>query len=397
MKKKKIIFLISLLTVVLTITSIFIYSKKLEITYEPSVEILVNQEIYNIDNIKVKNGKIITDKEKIDTSKPSKKTINFQIKDFFNKTKDFSYELTIKDTEKPIITYNKLIEIEENEQIDLLKNVTVTDNTKEKITPIIEGEYNTAQKGEYKLYYIAKDSSGNIAKEEFTLKVNEKKKSPTETPRQNNITKNATNTTNNNTTPKNNTNSQNQTFTTSKGFKGTTKNGITYIDGYLVVNKTYPLPSTYGNGLTKETLNNFNKMKSAATLEGLNIYLSSGFRSYNTQNNLYNKYVKRDGKKMADTYSARPGYSEHQSGLAFDVNTINDSFTNTPEAKWLANNCYKYGFILRYPKNKSNETGYKYESWHFRYVGEDLAKKLYNNGNWITMEKYFGITSEYTN
>jgi len=125
MKKKKIIFLISLLTVVLTITSIFIYSKKLEITYEPSVEILVNQEIYNIDNIKVKNGKIITDKEKIDTSKPSKKTINFQIKDFFNKTKDFSYELTIKDTEKPIITYNKLIEIEENEQIDLLKNVTV--------------------------------------------------------------------------------------------------------------------------------------------------------------------------------------------------------------------------------------------------------------------------------
>jgi len=286
MKKKKIIFLISLLTVVLTITSIFIYSKKLEITYEPSVEILVNQEIYNIDNIKVKNGKIITDKEKIDTSKPSKKTINFQIKDFFNKTKDFSYELTIKDTEKPIITYNKLIEIEENEQIDLLKNVTVTDNTKEKITPIIEGEYNTAQKGEYKLYYIAKDSSGNIAKEEFTLKVNEKKKSPTETPRQNNITKNATNTTNNNTTPKNNTNSQNQTFTTSKGFKGTTKNGITYIDGYLVVNKTYPLPSTYGNGLTKETLNNFNKMKSAATLEGLNIYLSSGFRSYNTQKNI---------------------------------------------------------------------------------------------------------------
>ena len=81
--------------------------------------------------------------------------------------------------------------------------------------------------------------------------------------------------------------------------------------------------------------------------------------------------------------------------MAIDLNTINDTFHNTPEAKWLANNCYKYGFILRYPKGKTDETGYKYESWHFRYVGVDLASKLYNNGDWITLESYFGITSKY--
>ena len=128
---------------------------------------------------------------------------------------------------------------------------------------------------------------------------------------------------------------------------------------------------------------------------GLNIYLSSGFRSYSTQKNLYNNYVATDSKTNADTYSARPGHSEHQTGLAFDVNQIDNSFDNTNEAVWLSNNCYKYGFILRYPKGKSNETGYMYESWHFRYVGKDLAEKLYNNGDWITIESYFGIESKY--
>lgn len=184
-------------------------------------------------------------------------------------------------------------------------------------------------------------------------------------------------------------------FTTLNGFKGKTVNGLTYIDGILIVNKTYSLPSTYGAGLTSTTRKAFKEMSAAAKLEGLNIYLSSGFRSYNTQNKLYNNYVKRDGQVVVDTYSARAGHSEHQSGLAFDVNQINDTFNNTNEAKWLSDNCYKYGFILRYPKGKTNETGYKYEPWHFRYVGTELATKLYNNGDWITLESYFGITSEY--
>jgi D-alanyl-D-alanine carboxypeptidase len=131
------------------------------------------------------------------------------------------------------------------------------------------------------------------------------------------------------------------------------------------------------------------------------MWVQSGFRSYGTQERLYNNYVARDGKKEADKYSARPGHSEHQTGLAFDVCATNrpcisNEFDNTPEAKWLSDNCYKYGFILRYVKGKENETGYQNESWHFRYVGKDIAKELYNNGDWITLEDYLGVTSEYS-
>lgn len=198
---------------------------------------------------------------------------------------------------------------------------------------------------------------------------------------------------------------------TSKGFIIEIKNGVTYIDGYLVVNKTYPLPSDYVPTGTikdvnsdncqlciiKEAYEAFNKMKSDASNLGLNLWIQSGYRSYNYQKGLYNSYVKRSGQDAADTYSARPGHSEHQSGYAFDLNSISDSFATTKEGIWVNENAYKYGFIIRYPKGKENETGYKYESWHLRYVGVDLASRLYNAGDWITLEDYFGITSEYLN
>ena len=171
---------------------------------------------------------------------------------------------------------------------------------------------------------------------------------------------------------------------------------ITYIDNIMIVNKTYPLPKEYDpKGLTKETKEAMENMFYDAASEGLKIYLSSGYRNYERQKIIYNNYVKKDGVKVADTYSARPGHSEHQTGLAFDVNQIDNTFDNTKEAIWLSNNCYKYGFILRYPKGKEDKTGYKYESWHFRYVGKELAEVLYNNGNWITLEEYFNITSIY--
>ena len=115
-----------------------------------------------------------------------------------------------------------------------------------------------------------------------------------------------------------------------------------------------------------------------------------------SQKYLYNSYVSRDGKEEADTYSARPGHSEHQTGLAFDLNSIDISFADTDEGKWVVDNCYKYGFIIRYPEGKDNITGYIYEPWHLRYVGVDLATKLYNQGDWITLEEYYGIDSKYS-
>ena len=174
------------------------------------------------------------------------------------------------------------------------------------------------------------------------------------------------------------------------------KDGAYYIDDLLIVNKSYPLDKDYKvDGLSKEVLNNFEEMKKDALKLNLNLYISSGYRSYDTQDVIYHRYVSQDGQEKADTYSARPGHSEHQSGLAFDLNTINDAFTQTEEAKWVNSNAHNYGFIIRYPKDKTHITGYKYESWHLRFVGKELASKLYNNGDWITLEEYYNINSKY--
>lgn len=172
------------------------------------------------------------------------------------------------------------------------------------------------------------------------------------------------------------------------------KNGITYVNGILIANKTYALPKTYNPGkLSDEVVEAFNKMKEAASKDNIKLWIQSGYRSYETQEKLYNGYVNKDGISKADTYSARPGHSEHQTGLAMDLNIIDSSFANTKEGKWIAENCYKYGFIIRYPKGKEDITGYMYEPWHVRYVGNDLAGKIYKSG--LTLEEYLGISSKY--
>lgn len=198
--------------------------------------------------------------------------------------------------------------------------------------------------------------------------------------------------------------------TSSKGYTITYKNGAYYVDNYLIVNKTYkldknfvplnPYKSVPSSGfardpLDKDAYNAWNEMLSDSKAIGLNLWAQSGYRSYSYQSDLYNSYVKRKGKAAADTSSARPGNSEHQTGLAFDLNTITTGFKDTKEGIWIANNCYLYGYILRYPEGSTSETGYIFEPWHIRYVGKDLAKKLYNSGSWITMENYFGLTSVY--
>lgn len=173
------------------------------------------------------------------------------------------------------------------------------------------------------------------------------------------------------------------------------KNGITYVNDILIVNKTYNLPKDYNpDSLNKETVSAYERMRAAALKDNIKLWIASGYRSYDTQDELYNSYVKLDGKKKADTYSARPGYSEHQTGLAMDLNIVDSSFEGTPEAIWLENNSYKYGFIIRYPKGKEAITGYKYEPWHVRYLGKDLAKEVYDSG--LTLEEYLNIDSKYS-
>ena len=137
----------------------------------------------------------------------------------------------------------------------------------------------------------------------------------------------------------------------------------------------------------------FEEMQAAAALDNINLFIASGYRSYDYQVELYDKYVRIDGKEQADTYSARPGHSEHQTGLTADINSADESFDDTPEALWLDKNCYKYGFIVRYPKGKEKYTGYEYEPWHLRYIGKEKAKIIYESG--LSLEEYYGLKSEY--
>ena len=174
---------------------------------------------------------------------------------------------------------------------------------------------------------------------------------------------------------------------------------------YILINKYYYTEDKYitkkikkidkkyardGMKLVSYAKDAFEKMASDAKKKDLNIIAMSSYRSYNYQVNLYNKYAKSDGKKAADTYSARPGFSEHQTGLATDIYNGKEDYTNfekTKEFEWMQKNAHKYGFILRFPSDKTDLTGYVYESWHYRYVGTKIATYMKKNN--LCFEEYY--------
>ena len=174
---------------------------------------------------------------------------------------------------------------------------------------------------------------------------------------------------------------------------------------YLLVNKFNYLDSNYipenlellnnsyaksGIYLVKEAKDNIERLIDKAKNDGMNIRVISAYRSYSYQENLYNNYVKNDGVENADTYSARPGYSEHQTGLVVDVTRAFDDFNNfenTNEYNWMLENAHNYGFILRYPKDKEDITTYSFEAWHYRYVGVELAQKIKASN--LTFDEYY--------
>lgn len=167
----------------------------------------------------------------------------------------------------------------------------------------------------------------------------------------------------------------------------------------VVVNKKHKLPNSYaptlgtGGRLRTEADAAFNTLLAAAKTGGApNMVYLSGYRSYARQEQLYTNYVAKDGKTAADTYSARPGFSEHQTGLAVDIGEgggcdLETCFENTASGTWAAANAYKYGFVIRYPKGKDATTGYQYEPWHLRYLGVAEATAVYNSGK--TLEEYY--------
>lgn len=183
------------------------------------------------------------------------------------------------------------------------------------------------------------------------------------------------------------------TSVTAKGYVIEMTDGITYVDGIMIANKTYSLPPDYNPGIHKEAALALEKMQAAAAEDGLTLFVISGFRSYKRQEEVYAGWVSSDGAEKADTYSARPGYSDHQTGYTFDLNSCEDSFAYTPEASWIAEHCADFGFIIRYPKGKEAYTGYIYEPWHIRWVGEEKARILTESG--LSLEEYYGISSDY--
>ena len=161
-------------------------------------------------------------------------------------------------------------------------------------------------------------------------------------------------------------------------------------DEIVIANKHYPLSKDYNPGENPTAKAELLKLIAAMQQAGFPISDHySGFRSYETQTQLYQDYVNQDGKAEADRYSARPGYSEHQTGLAFDlIGTDGDLVTEEKAAQWLLDHAADYGFVVRYLKGKEKETGYMAEEWHLRYVGKE-AKDIAASG--LSLEEYYGF------
>lgn len=183
---------------------------------------------------------------------------------------------------------------------------------------------------------------------------------------------------------------------------------------WWIVNKRRPLPDDYEPAsmrspdmelrwaddaesmqVSTQAVEDLEELNSAAKEDDINLMLVSAYRSEEYQAELYNGYVRSAGQEDADRFSARPGTSEHQTGLVVDLGRpdgeceIEECFGETKEGKWLADNAYKYGFIIRYLDGKEDITGYLYEPWHFRWVGKELAAELHGSNQ--TLEEFFGL------
>ena len=170
-----------------------------------------------------------------------------------------------------------------------------------------------------------------------------------------------------------------------------------YVNGILVVNKVFKLPSSFDDQHAEafKAKEMMDKMKKSALSQSIYLNPFSVYRSYDRQSVLYNNYVARDGQSKADRYSARPGSSEHQTGLGFDIGGADSSkyasvrFNGSKEAQWLSENADKFGFILRFLDGKEDITGYMHESWHYRYIGTEYSTRIKNSG--LALEEYLGL------
>lgn len=340
------------------------YGKELESSLlfdqEKSDENLTVKEIKDYDNKKLGEQEI---------------TVVFAVED---KTQEEKVKVTVKDTKAPEIKLKReSVEITAGDGFNPASNIESvkdpidgdikkSDNSKiNKNGYIIVSDVDTKTvKDGYKVKVTAYDVNGNKAEKEYTVNVKAKPEESVNPP------------------------------TANAGSGGYDSNSDPYqaepyyVNGILLVNKKHPLPPSFG-ALDPTAAAALAQLQSAAQNAGHAIPTMSGFRTYDYQVTLYNRYVAQDGQAAADTYSARPGFSEHQTGLVFDVGAIDNNFGNTAAGRWLRDHCHEFGCIIRYPQGKENITGYMYEPWHIRYVGVSVAAEIYQRG--ITLEEYLGV------
>lgn len=383
MKKKKYLLMtvIIMLIIIAGIGSYVIWNKQKKDKIASDMKIVFQKDLQTIEYgaktdsktfVKSAVGKITSFPE-INTSIIGKQTITYKLV-FKGIEKDIPYEVEVKDTKYPIIelkkdavtlSYGKEFHAEDNinKIYDPVDGKLKFSKIEKKGFYWTEGKVNTKKAGTYSISVIAEDNHGNKVKKSYNVIIAKKQEQRNS--------------------------SDKQSSSANKSLPSSDKTKPYYVHGVLLVNKKHALPRGYG-GTDATAYAALQSLQGKATSSGYDIPFISGYRSYDYQEKLYNDYVARDGQALADTYSARPGCSEHQTGLAFDIGEIDTSYGNTPAGKWLAAHCAQFGFILRYPAGKESITGYQYEPWHIRYVGVDIATQIMDRG--ITLEEYLGVS-----
>lgn len=276
-------------------------------------------------------------------------------------------QIQVKDTTKPEFTkFSDMIEIPlgSNQNFDFSSYFVVEDLSKASIQYKTD-EVDFSTPGDYKMIVVASDIYKNNLEKECIVRIQNENVSAVSNSSQN----------------KDLENEENQSI----------GSGPYYYQGIMVVNKKHGLPANYAPQENPEAGAKIRQLIADMQSQGYAISSSySGYRSYSYQASLYNNYVNSYGQTQADRFSARPGYSEHQTGLAFDLKHSNGTLVETtPEVNWIAAHAHEYGFIVRYPSGKESITGYMAEPWHLRYVG-DQASAIYASG--LTLEEYLGIS-----
>lgn len=336
----------------------FEYGKPISITKE---DILTQEDLKRIKDFKIDLSDIKNEKDK-----EYPEVGNYECKVTYSKwfiPHTSSIQIQVEDTTKPKFSkFSDVVEIplDSDQNYDFSSYFLAEDLSETSIQYKTE-EVDFLNPGDYRMMIIASDTYGNSIEKECIVRVQYEKE----------------------------TSSPNKSAENEEG-QSVVSSDPYYVQGIMVVNKKHGLPANYAPQENAEAGAKIRQLIADMQSQGYAISSSySGYRSYSYQSSLYNNYVNSYGQTQADRFSARPGYSEHQTGLAFDLKHSNGTLVETtPEVNWIAAHAHEYGFIVRYPSGKESVTGYMPEPWHLRYVG-DQASAIYASG--LTLEEYLGV------